>query len=168
MIELWKDIPGYENKYQVSSMGKIKSFMHKNARLLKPIVEKDGYLVVNLYCKRKQVMRKVHRLVGEAFVPKIDGKNCINHKNCDKRDNRIENLEWCNNQENMDHAYENELIPIIRGENHPQARLTDKQVNEIREKYVPFRYGQNKLSKEYGVSRGHINLIIHNYRRSCA
>lgn len=105
-IEWWKYIPGYEGLYMVSNLGRIKScdrYVKHNCGGLKLIkggiislrVKKNGYVQVQL-CKEGQVkFYLVHRLVAEAFIPNPDNLPQVNHKNEDKTDNRVENLEWC-------------------------------------------------------------------------
>lgn len=109
--EIWKTVEGTNGKYEVSSYGKVKSnFTNK---ILLPATDKYGYLVVCLiYPGHIRKNMKVHRLVADAFVLKIPGKNIVNHINCNKQDNRYWNLEWCTVQENTKHAYDNGKIDI--------------------------------------------------------
>lgn len=107
-IELWKDIPGYEGRYQVSNLGRVKSLHYKRsnfARLLASVANRNGYCAVNLRDKdgRKKLVN-IHRLVGAAFVPNADNKPQLNHINGNKKDNRAENLEWCTASENQSHS----------------------------------------------------------------
>ena len=78
-------------------------------KFLKPHKGKKGYLRVRLLFDGKYINYRVHRLVAIAFLPKLEGKNQVNHINGIKDDNRLENLEWCNNQENQLHAHKNNL-----------------------------------------------------------
>lgn len=120
MAEIWKDIPGYEGKYQVSSMGRVKSLDrilphkeygtgHIKERILKQnwAGPKPGYLIVFLHKGHgEQHIFRVHRLVAQAFLPRIEGKDVVNHKDCDRSNNCVENLEWCTGVENTRHAWE--------------------------------------------------------------
>ena len=105
--EEWRDIKGFEGLYQVSNLGRV-----KNAKGLikKPTMDKRGYFRLSLWEDGKSKGFGVHRLVAEAFVDKVEGKDCINHKNCNKHDNRAENLEWCTYKENSEHAKRNGLM----------------------------------------------------------
>lgn len=111
-MELWKDIKGYEGRYQVSNMGNVRSL--KTNIILSPINRQHGYKGVMLYGngghKRGFKTFSVHRLVAEAFVPNPLGKEEVNHINEDKTDNRAVNLEWMTHKENASHATRGERI----------------------------------------------------------
>ena len=101
MSEVWKTIEGFEGRYEVSNIGRIRSFMTNTGAIReKPLIlcqkiDKYGYLVVGLNKNGKKNFRAVHRLVALAFIPNTGNLPQINHKNEDKQDNRVENLEWC-------------------------------------------------------------------------
>jgi hypothetical protein len=107
-MEVWKDIPGYEGKYQVSNLGNVKSLNYKQSGkegMLTQVGTANGYCGVNLRDSRSHKhLVNVHRLVGAAFVPNPQNKPQINHINGNKRDNRAENLEWCTASENQYHS----------------------------------------------------------------
>ena len=114
---------------------------------------KDGYLRTWLDGKNPLI----HRLVAQKYIPNPENKPEVNHINGDKTDNRVKNLEWVTNRENMRHAFDTGLNC-----NKYKRKLTMKEVSEIRNKYVPRKYTQKMLSEEYGVHRYTISEIVRN------
>ena len=111
--EVWRDIEGYEDLYQVSDQGRVKSLgrkWRKSERILKPVVRHDGYVVVGLYSGGKPKTFKVHRLVCEAFHENPGNKPQVNHINEIKTDNRASNLEWATARENSNFGTRTERL----------------------------------------------------------
>ena len=99
--EKWKDIEGYEGAYQVSNLGRVRSLKFGRVKVLRPEKCTCGYLCVNLYKNGKRKHLSVHRLVADAFIHNDNIFNTeVNHRNEDKTDNRVTNLEWCDRQYN--------------------------------------------------------------------
>ena len=110
MKEIWKPIDNYENLYEVSNFGRVKSYHYHNgtySRILKPRKVKDGYLMIALYKDKKCKNFQVHQLVANAFIPNIKRYTEVNHKNFDKTDNNVTNLEWITRRENVLHYFRN-------------------------------------------------------------
>lgn len=172
MDELWKDIKGFEGYYQVSNYG--------NARSLDRVIETKrgprtykgqsltlsehtgGYLNISLGRKNK---RFVHRLVAEAFISNPNDLPEVNHKDGDKRNNYVSNLEWVTPSDNQLHSKETGLAPT--GEIHPQAKLSNEDVEFIRNNYIPKHpeFSGKALAEKYGVARSIISRIINNTKR---
>lgn len=104
IMEIWKSIKGYEDLYEVSNLGRVNSLFTRKGKIMKPKLERDGYLRIGFWKDGKQKYYNIHRLVAEAFLDKKeDYQNQINHINKIKSDNRVENLEWVSNIENHFH-----------------------------------------------------------------
>ena len=131
--EEWRDVVGYEGRYQVSSMGRVKSLERKvkhwcggeriqKERILKPCADRGGYLRIGLCDGEKQKTFKVHRLVCEAFHENPDNKPQVNHINEIKTDNRASNLEWATARENSNFGTRNERLG--KAQSKPVAQYT--------------------------------------------
>jgi hypothetical protein len=116
MIEIWKDIVGYERCYEVSNLGRIKNVERQcktknnsirtiRERILKSYIHKNGYSYTRLSKNGKVKGFRTHRLVAQAFIPNPEEKFGTNHKDGDKTNNEVINLEWATNSENQKHAY---------------------------------------------------------------
>lgn len=99
-MEEWRDIIGYNGKYQVSNLGNVRSVN----RILKKQLDRYGYFFVHLSLNNKSKCKKVHRLVAESFIPEYSELLQVNHKNEIKTDNRVENLEMCDNRYNCNYG----------------------------------------------------------------
>lgn len=163
MQEIYKDIVGYEGLYQVSNLGNVKSlekYCNSKNRKKRKIFEKIlkttknnyGYLTSTLFRNSKRTTILNHRLVALAFIPNPDNKPQINHINGIKTDNRVENLEWCTHQENIQHAFNIGLNIGNKGEKNGRCKLTKEQVLAIRADNRFFR----DIAKDYNV---HYSLI---------
>ena len=106
-MEIWKPIKGYDGLYEVSNKGRIKSlncYNYKTPRLLKVSKRPDGYLSVRLSKNNKQTTKTVHRLVADAFLPNINNYEMINHKDENRANNNVDNLEWCTRAYNQNYS----------------------------------------------------------------
>lgn len=129
---MWKTIP-FERNYEVSTFGEVRNKTSKHVKSLR--LSKNGYYRVTLYPSGKTYF--IHKLVAETFIEKIDGKPYVNHKDGDKLNNSLHNLEWCSPKENTHHAIENGLyVPKdISGVKNPMSKFTKEDVDLIRKKY---------------------------------
>ena len=170
-MEIWKDIPGFEGKYRVSSFGRIKSLDRFREKHHYPEcilntskrLTHDGYARVSVRDDDGyQHEYRVNKLVATVFIPNPDGKSSVNHIDGDKLNNHVSNLEWATRSENMKHAYKHGLkLPVI-GTQNGNAKLTADEVRKIRAEYVPQSqiHGTVALGKRYGISNAAIGRII--------
>lgn len=151
-----KDIQGYEGLYAADKYGHIYSLINDKGRRKGMLIpyEKNGYLAVNLYKDGKCKHHYIHRLVAQTFIDNPDNLREVNHKDCNKHNNNVSNLEWCSRRENLQHSYDHGLKRA--GEKHGCHKLTEKQVREIR----CSKLSQRELALKYGVSSSNINAII--------
>ena len=150
--EKWKCVVDYENHYEVSDLGRIRSLNrliinNKNGgkrliigTILSQKTRTNGYKEVNLNCQGKSTSKYVHRLVAEAFISVIDKGLVVNHKDGIKDNNKVLNLEIITYSLNSLHSYHilNNSTPSFKGSAHPLTKLTDEDVLYIRNAYQPF------------------------------
>lgn len=110
--EIWKPVCNFEDRYLVSNRGRV--YSKKISKLLKPIITKKGYLTVELWRNYKRKVIKIHRLVAESFLENPLQRKEINHKDGNKQNNCVDNLEWCTRSENLKHAYRTGLRHPIK------------------------------------------------------
>jgi NUMOD4 motif/HNH endonuclease len=148
--EQFKPIVGWEDRYEVSSLGRIVSYCRgKSFKKLTPT--KDGYLIVTLCRDGRTETELVSRLVAKAFVPNPSNRPDVNHEDGHKHNNRADNLEWVTKLENNRHAIRMGLTQI-NGSDNPNARLSSKDILRIRKSKKPLR----RLARIFGVHFGHI------------
>lgn len=121
--EFWEDIPQYEGLYQISNLGRVKSLPRTSKKRIinKEIIKvftklPNGYLKVGLSKNGKTKYYFVHRLVAQVFIPNTNNKPCVNHRDCNKMNNNVDNLEWCTYKENnsyKNHHLKNHISSVI-------------------------------------------------------
>lgn len=134
-MEIWKDIEGCEGKYQVSNKGRIKSLQDrgvKREKILSLLKHNSGYYSIGLMINGKCKHFLVHRLVAKAFIENPNNYNFVNHKDENKRNNDVENLEWCTKSYNAIYYLERDEARKIEYAN----RLRDKKTNELSSPYT--------------------------------
>lgn len=160
MKEIWIPITNWEEWYEVSNFGRIRRIKTQHGaeiqRMLNPGLTPNGYKLAALHLPNRTLSTGVHRLVAAAFLGPCPKGLEVNHKDGDKQNNQISNLEYLTRGENIRHAVAAGRFPM--GERHYLAKLTEEKVREIRLKLAEGR-SMLSLSKEYGVSICPIDLI---------
>lgn len=160
--EIWKDVVGWEDRYEVSNLGNVKSksYMKCTANMhgpmsfmtkpkpMKQVMNESGYWTIDLRKDKKRATGIVHRLVAGAFVPNPDSLPIVNHMDSDRVNNRWDNLEWCTQQHNVQHSYDSGSNSNA-GDLHPRKVLSEALVKEMRIKYNAGTT-RNELVDEYG------------------
>lgn len=163
-MENWKPIKGYEGLYEISDTGKVKS-LAKGIVLSLNRLTKCGYRKASLSKDGKAKENRIHRLVALHFIPNTDDKETVNHKDGNKLNNHVDNLEWSTRTEQVVHSYQLGLKKGHKGSTNAQSKLTDEQVREIKSLYAVQGVGglsSTKLAKIYGVTHRVILLIVNN------
>ena len=157
MKEKWKPIKDFEGYYSVSNSGNVRRENTKfsSEHILKPYKDYHNSLRVCLSKNNKVTRIFVHRLVCSAFLPNPENKRTVNHKDGNRLNNNLNNLEWATHSENVTHAYNVLGVRAVRGNNHYASKLTVKNVLQIR-KLRFGGYGYKKLSEKFGISYTHI------------
>lgn len=156
----YREIPGTNGMYLVNRFGDIYSVGSR--KTLKPKITKDGYCYTAIRRNGKVAWVRYHRIVAEVFIPNPDGLETVNHKDGNKCNNSVDNLEWADRSAQMAHAYAHGLKKPMCGEDNAVAKLTKEQAEEIRRKYVrqSRTFGTVALAREYGVSDVVIGHIV--------
>lgn len=180
--EIWADAFGFEDHYEVSNHGNIRSkavfIPHdgnwnedlggyiKHKKLHKVQINRYGYVTKKL-CKYGGCKRTlVHRLVARAFIPTDDYKQQINHIDGNKQNNHVSNLEWCSPSFNIKHAWATGLMTNEHtiGSKHHKAKINEADVLVIRDSYKNKVKTKKELAAEYGLSEASVSDVL--YKRT--
>ena len=168
--EIWKPIKDFEGLYEVSNLGRVKSLSrlkHPNCgryylkeKILKIWKNPNGYYATCL-SKNGNHTKTIHRLVAETFIPNQNNYPCVNHKDEDKSNNCVDNLEWCTRSENMKHAYGHGL-KSSKGMKNGRNILSEEDIKYIRSNYIPRdnNFGSKVLASKFGVAHQTISAVI--------
>lgn len=177
MNEVWRDVKGFKGLYKISNLGRIlscKRVINKNngrkmtvkEKIRKPIISNCGYEIIYLHKNGSYKIKSIHRLVAEHFLNRNNKRTQVNHKDGNKLNNRVSNLEWCTAKENINHSFSLGLSNARKGELSHFHKLKDFQVNEIRRLYKNKEFKQIELANMYGVSQPHISAIVNKKYRT--
>ena len=155
-MEHWKAIAGYEEIYEVSDLGRVRSLKFWKEKILKPQKDKGGYLHVGLSKDGQIKHTYVHRLVAEAFIPNPQGLETVNHKDEDKTNNSVANLEWMSNKDNLNYGTRNKRVSEARL-NHPafskKVQMFDKSTGELLATFPSI----HEAERVTGIAQSHIS-----------
>lgn len=161
--EIWKSLPGVHG-VEVSTFGNVRALdrvvprkngaYHIKGHVLKQCNDKDGYLLVHIPIDGKSITKKVHRLVAQTFLPNPNGLPMVNHKDCNRANNHVENLEWCTVSYN--NRYREEFgkakgLPVLA------INLSTMEISQFS--------SQTEASRKLGVFQQHINHVIKGKRK---
>lgn len=160
MDEIWKDVIGFEGRYKISNSLKLVSINGrvKGEAIMKPTIGNSGYYVFKLRWINKKKDYRLHRLIAEHFIPNPLNLPFVNHKDGDKLNCSISNLEWVSEAENVQHAIRTGLLNT-KGENHCHHKVSEKDVIEMKQLYLS-GITQKQIALQYGVSRRQAGDII--------
>lgn len=166
LVEVWKDIEGYEGSYQVSSFGRVKSLARTRIskggciapmkeRIMALKIGRNGYVSIGFHSQGKRFFT-VHRLVAAAFIPNPENKPTVNHIDGNKKNNNVSNLEWSTHSEQSLHAHANNLAPLTGSPKFSKVykqEVYDYKLNNPEVSIV-------KISELFGMSTTTVGKII--------
>ena len=161
MNEIWRDIVGYEGLYQISNLGNVKSLNYRRTgkeRILNPGNNGSEYLFVILCKNGKRKNFTIHRLVANAFLENSDDKSDVNHKDEDKTNNCVDNLEWMSRKENINFGTHNQRSAKSRSKSVIQYSLDGKFIKEWPSII--------QIERDLGFSKGNISQCCNGKRKS--
>jgi len=171
MDEKWLPVPGYEDLYEVSDLGRVRSLdrtgpaprgvgkRSHQGRILSPYPNKSGYSQVSLWSSGKIRKRYVHRLVAIAHIgPPPNGEMSeVNHLDFNRANNMVDNLHWATRKENIQYS---SVKGRLYGEVSGNSRLTQAQVNRIKELGLGGKTTQKTIARMFGVSQGAVSMVL--------
>lgn len=153
--QIWKDIEGYEGKYQVSNTGKVRSLNYRHTgktKVMRQYTDKDGYKNITLRTNGKRKVYFIHRLVAQAFLPNPNNYPIINHKDENKTNNAVWNLEWCTYKYNTNYGNCRKKM----SEAHKGKQFTEEHRKKLSEAKKGKKYKRKKESIKHKKLRVHM------------
>lgn len=160
MKEIWKEITGYPN-YMVSNKGNVKSLNYNHTgreKIMKQYYQQTGYLLIGLSNNGKK-WYLVHRLVAQAFIPNPNNLPQVNHKDENKQNNCVQNLEWCNQKYNMNYGTRNKIV----AEKLSKPVLQMDKTNKIIAEFPSIM----EVKRQLGISQSSISMCCKGKRKTC-
>lgn len=172
MNEIWKPVISYEGWYSISNFGNIRrekeNWHGRKGYLIKPCADKAGYSIVVLCKNGKTKTFKQHVLVARNFIGERPEGLVINHKDGNKTNNHVDNLEYVTQSENEFHAYRNGFKFGQSGMNNPMTKISDDDVLAIRLQHRNGNISRSEIGRVYGISEAQVGKIIRFERRKLA
>ena len=191
MTEIWKDIQGYEGFYQISNLGNVKSLervvdkgngilQHRKERIMNKRESVDGYYIAKLNVNKKSTSIAIHILVARHFIDNPNNYPEVNHKDCNRKNNQVDNLEWCTHQQNVEHSkqlghyktksgcdnpnYKNDTLKIKYKNNPTLAKINNSRPREQNGRCVKIRMINNDVTKDFNfIGEAAEYLIVNGY-----
>lgn len=159
-MENWQSVNNYEGIYEISSYGRLRSLKFNRLRYFNLKADGWGYVIVVLHKKGKREAVRFHRLVASHFIANPDNKKEVNHKDGNKLNNRVDNLEWVTPEENMKHAFSTKLNVPKKGEKHQGSKLSNRKAQMIKDLYATGIYKQSDIGEEFNISQTRVSAIV--------
>jgi len=164
MDEIWKEVKGWNGKYLISNLGRLKSIGGKyklkypDGYITLGAIEMIGYRVVTMRRPGFKERNRIHVLVANHFCDKPIGSQCVNHIDGNRLNNHSSNLEWTTTKGNIQHAVRTGLMDM-KGEKHPMSKLTREQVIQMR-RFRKIGITYQRLGEMYGVERRQASDVV--------
>ena len=158
--EIYVDVKGYEGMYKISDYGNLLSINYAKTgkpKLMRNSINQEGYIENTLHKESKTFFERRHRLVAINFIPNQNNFPVVNHKDGNKLNNHIDNLEWCTDHGNCIHAMENDLVAY--GEQNGMSKLTVDDIIEIRRKHGS-GISNIEIAKQHGIYKSTVQKIV--------
>lgn len=181
--EVWRDVVGYESLYQVSNMGRVRALdrviERKDGRIqtlkghmLTPCKGNGSYYNVSMCKDNVARSMRVHRLVAIAFIPNPNNYRCVNHKDGNKLNNKVSNLEWCTNRQNTQHAIKHKLITFDRAGYNSWPKESREHFSKIRKKAIVRSDGKvykctKEAAEDLGVTYSAVMHVLRGLAETC-
>lgn len=156
-MEIFRDIEGYEDRYQISTLGRVWSKTRHKIMSVGKHKSNSGYIQVQLYKDGKYHWKYIHRIVAKTFIPNPKGLRTVNHKDGNKENNVVTNLEWMTDEGQARHAF-------LTGLRHNGIALTDEQVFQVYKMYFEDLIMPKKISEIMNRPFGTIRKICYGER----
>ena len=161
---IYPNIPDDLNRFEISTHGRLKNI--KTQYIYKPNILNTGYGSVRTTVGKEKIHILIHKAVAYTYLENPNNLPEVNHKDGDKTNNHINNLEWCTSHENQQHKYDVGLFDTnkIKGENNGASKLTWNDVEYIRENYIPRsrQFGSRAMARKFNVKHVTILSVLHN------